>query len=141
MAYGGVPVYQFSQPGGVSFRNFIRIDGLTLDPWDGSPIDPAFPFCGELTTAVPGPNQLGLPPTFGRGRGRWRPGDERLVEETVELIFDPADISGFAVAAGVTTFPTILDGDLVCRRTNPISDPGPARPVRLYLRYNHTGIL
>jgi len=137
MAYGGVPVYQFSQPGGVSFRNFIRIDGLTLDPYTGGVVDPAFAYCGELTTAVPGPNQIGLPTLFGRGRGRWRAGDQRMVEEGFEVVLPPV-VTGLAVPAAVLGFPVVVAGDLVLRRFNFMGDPSGPQPVRLYVRYNHT---
>ena len=66
MAYGGTPDFHFSGPGGVPFKNWIKIDGLILDSFTGGAADIANPDTGELTTAAPGANQTGLPANFAR---------------------------------------------------------------------------
>ena len=80
--------------------------------------DPAF---GTLVTAVPGVFQHGLPANFGRGRNRWRPGDEDYINVWFRL---PPTCQGDATAGGAVLLPDVVSVGF-------LANPGSPTPQEL----------
>ncbi len=135
MAYGGVPVIYFSA-NGEFFKNFCRIDGLTLDSYVATPPDIANADTGQITTAIPGVNQIGLPAQFGRGRGNWRPEDARAILDYFHLLAPTVAAPALVVPSTVENSPYVLDGDLYLTHQN-IQNAGPG-PIRAEILFLHT---
>jgi hypothetical protein len=141
VAFGGVQqTVTEGAPDRGRFLNLVVIRGLTLAFPVGLPLTLADPGVGELTTAAPGVNQNGLPTTFGRGRGGWRPGDENSILVLPSVLIDP-DITFACVCVGLTRpgepKVRVVNGDLVLTFCQ---DPagGTGGPVILQIRFLHT---
>jgi len=135
MAYGGIPVYIDRGPG-FHFRNFLRIDDLTLDSFTGNAANIAAADTGQLTTAIPGPNQTGIPIWFGRGRGNWRPADANMIIDSFQVLLTGAPPTGFVVPATVLPTPVVVNGDLILTHQNVVN--GGVQLLRVILQYVNT---
>jgi hypothetical protein len=76
---------------------------------------------GTLTTAIPLANEHGLPVNFGRGRNKWRPGDEDYINVWFRLpqvcqatgaIIDPQVVSATFVQFGTSADAQSALGDI-----------------------------
>lgn len=144
MAFGGVPVYVQQGSANYPFHNMIEITGLTLSSIGGLPLTIADPGVGQLTTGVPGVNQVGIPANWARGRGNWEPGDESAVNQFFELHIDPATgivaTPGLVDINGPGTGIEVVGGDLVITVGNIIAVGAPAT-IHLHLIFLHTIII
>jgi hypothetical protein len=136
MAYGGVATYVFN-PLSTGRFNFLRIDGLSLDDFIAGPTNIANADTGQLTSAIPGPNQNGLPAGFGRGRGNWRPLDADLMRDSFKLLL-PDTPNGFVVPGEMFFSPQIINGDLILTHRNAIANGTGPQFLRIEIQYMHT---
>jgi len=118
-------------------RNTAALIGLSLAARVGA-FDPTMPDSGQLVTGVPGPGQIGIPPTWGRGRNNWRFDDIFTLDVTVNASGDAAPVGGANAGPDiyvVTVDPT-PDGNLVWNFHN--RGASPSGDLFIKLRCDHS---
>jgi hypothetical protein len=140
MAFGGVQINRTSNSGD-PFKNFITIEGLTLEPFLGPPFDRTNPAVGEFTTSqTPAVGQNVIPSYFGRGPGNWRSDDAFTLIFSFQLIFDPVQVDIAVPFHLGTNSPRVVNGELEITFFNIINNGGgsTALPVRFSILFPHS---